>query len=58
MIEGADLWIRIRNIDLHKIYKEKYLKLEVMFCMVSASRSPRAESFSLSSSMDLDRSIR
>ena len=34
------------------------LKLDVMFCMVAARRSPSAESFSLSSSIDLERSMR
>ena len=34
------------------------LKFEVIFCIVSAKRSPRADSFSLSSSMDLDKSIK
>ncbi len=34
------------------------LKFEVRFLMVAARRSPSAESFSLSSSMDFDRSMR
>ena len=42
----------------HYFLRPIYLKLEVMFYMVSASRSPRADSFSLLSSMDLERSIR
>lgn len=33
-------------------------KLDVIFCISSASWAPREESFSLSSSMDLDKSMR